>query len=290
MATNQENPIRGTANTAKSTARAAENTELVDRLVRVGYFARGIVYGLIGYLAFQAALNGSGKITDQRGALATIADKPFGKWVLIVVAIGLVGLFIWGIIRAVADPMHEGSDTKGLVKRAGYLVSGLAYGLLLVPTMNLIRGAGSAGPSSGQTAQRAAAGIMAHPWGVFLVGLIGLILIGVGVGRIIDGYNAKFHERFKGYKMSAQEREWAVRMGRFGYIALGIVFVIIGFLTVWAATTKNPARVSGWDGALLFLAHQPYGPLLLAIVALGLIAFAVYSFMGAFWFRVKTNQ
>jgi hypothetical protein len=289
MAANHENPVRGAADRARNTAEAVQQTKLVDRLIRVGYFARGIVYGLVGYLAFQTAFNGQGRITDQRGALATIADKPFGKWILIIVAIGLVGLFIWGLIRAIADPMHKGSDAKGMVARVGYLVSGLSYGALFLPTLNLIRGSGGSVPSTGQTAQRTAAGVMSTSWGPLLIGLIGLILIGVGVGRIIDGYKAKFHERFKAYAMNAQEREWAVRMGRFGYIALGIVFVILGFLTVWAATTKNPARVSGWDGALLFLAHQQYGPLLLGIVALGLIAFAIYSFMGAFWFRFKTR-
>jgi hypothetical protein len=289
MTTKNENPVRSAANTAKNTAREAQQTQLVDRLVRMGYFARGVVYGLVGYLAFQTVFTGRGRITDQKGALAAIASQPLGKWVLILVAIGLFGLFIWGLIRAIADPMHKGSDMKGLAARAGFLVSGISYGVLFIPTLNLIRGSGGTGPTSGQSAQQAAAGIMAHSWGPLLVGLAGLILIGVGISRIWNGYQAKFNERFKAYQMNANEREWAVRMGRFGYIALGVVFVIIGFLALWAATTKNPGRVSGLDGALLFLAQQPYGQLLLGIVALGLIAYAVYSIMGAFWFRIRTQ-
>lgn len=290
MATNRgEQPVQDVTNMARNVASKADQAKLVDKLVRIGYAARGIVYGLIGYLAFQTAFNGRGKITDQKGALETIAAQPFGKWVLIIVAIGLVGLFVWGLIRAFADPMHKGSDAKGLAARAGYLIGGLTYGALFIPTLNLIQGAGRSIPSTGQSTQNTAAGIMGHPWGPALIGLIGLVLIGVGIGRIIDGYKAKFHERFKAYKMNATEREWAVRMGRFGYIALGIVLAIIGGMALWAATTKNPGRVAGVDGALLFLAHQPYGTLLLAIVALGLIAFAVYSFMGAFWFRIQTR-
>ncbi len=288
---NRGEPGREVTNMAKGAAARAEQTKLVDRLIRVGYFARGIVYGLIGYLAFQTAINGQGKITDPKGALATIADKPFGKWVLIIVAIGLVGLFIWGLIRAFADPMHEGSGSKGLAKRAGYLIGGLTYGLLFIPTLNLIQGSNRSIPATGgQSVQGTAAGIMGHSWGPLLIGLIGLVLIGVGIGRIIDGYHAKFHERFKAYAMNATEREWAVRMGRFGYIALGIVLVIIGGMALWAATTRNAGRVVSIDGALLFLAHQQFGQLLLAIVALGLICFAIYSFMGAFWFRFRTSR
>jgi hypothetical protein len=290
MATNLGGEVDSMANKAKNAANAARQTELVDKLVRIGYLARGIVYGLIGYLAVRTVMNGQGKITDQKGALASIANQPFGKWVLILVAIGLFGLFLWGLIRAIADPMGKGSNFKGLVVRAGYLVSGLSYGALFVPTLNLIQGPGGRSiPTTGQSTQSAAAGIMAQPWGPILIGLIGLVLLGAGAARIWDGYRAKFHERFKAYAMNAVQREWAVRMGRFGYVALGLVFVIIGFLAFLAAVTRNPAKVRGLDGALLFLAQQPYGQFLLAIVALGLIAFAIYSFMGAFWFRIRTH-
>lgn len=284
---NRGNPVRAAAYEAKSAASKAQQNELVDKLIRLGYAARGIVYGLMGYLALQTAMNGQGRITDQRGALASIADKPFGKWVLIIVAIGLIGLFIWGLIRAFADPMHKGSDMKGLVARAGYLVSGLSYGALFAATVNLISPGGRSIPTTGGSTQQTAAGIMARPWGPTLIAIVGLVLIGVGVARIIDGYKANFHERLKSYQMTAEERRWAIRMGRFGYVALGVVFVITGFLAFLAGTQKNPGRVTGLDGALLFLAHQPYGQLLLAVVALGLIAFAIYSFMGAFWFRIR---
>jgi len=290
MTSNLLNEVERMANNAKEAAATVQQSGLVDKLIRVGYFARGVVYGLIGYLAVQTVINGQGQITDQKGALASIANQPFGKWVLILVAIGLVGLFIWGLIRAFADPMHKGSDFKGLVHRAGYLVSGLAYGALFIPTVNLVRGAGGSIPSTGQSAQNAAAGLMGKPWGPFVVGLIGAILIGAGGTRVWDGYRAKFHERFKSFEMSSEQRKWAVRLGRFGYVALGLVFIIVGFLAILAATTRNPARVSGLDGALLFLAQQPYGPFLLGLVALGLVAYAIYSFMGAFWFRIRTQQ
>lgn len=281
------NHVNDVANAPKRAARGAQQTELVDKIVRIGYFARGLVYGLIGYLAVQTVINGSGKITDQKGALSTIASQPFGKFVLILIAIGLVGLFLWGIIRAFADPMHKGSDAKGLVTRAGYLISGLSYGALFLPTISLIQNSGRSIPSTGQSAQNTAAGIMAKPFGATLIVLIGLVLIGVGLYRIYSGYQAKFNERFNSYKMNADERRWAVRLGRLGYIALGIVFLIIGGLAVYAGTTKNPSKIVGVDGALQFLAHQQYGILLLAIVAIGLIAFAIYSFMGAFWFRIR---
>ncbi len=91
------------------------------------------------------------------------------------------------------------------------------------------------------------------------------------------------------YKMSSTERKWAVRAGKFGYIALGIVVGIIGFLAVLGAIHSNPQQVGGINSSLAYLIQQPYGPWLLGIIALGLISYALYSFMGALWFRVKVK-
>jgi hypothetical protein len=54
-----------------------------------------------------------------------------------------------------------------------------------------------------------------------------------------------------------------------------------------AAYHTNPHEVRGFDGALMALARQPYGPFFLGIVAVGLVAFGVYSALGAFWFRER---
>lgn len=287
MAVQRRNHQRGLILDAKGMANEAQANIWVDRLTRIGYFARGIIYGLIGLFALQLVFGQGGKITDQKGALTSLASQPFGKFLLIIVAVGLVGLFIWGIIRAVADPYHKGHDFKGIVARIGYLISGLSYGALFVPTVNLIQGTGSQTGGSTQTAQKATASMLARPGGPFIVELVGAALIGVGIYRIYAGYTSKLNESLKSYQMTADERRWAIRLGRLGYIAIGIVFIILGFLAILAAVTLDPKKVGGFDQALTFLAHQPYGPFLLIIVALGLIAYAIYSFMGSLWFRIK---
>jgi hypothetical protein len=272
---------------AKQVAKKAKNNPWIDRLTRLGYAARGVIYGLVGFLAVQVIFTGRGRITDQTGAMSTIASEPYGKVLMILIAVGLVGLVIWGVVRAVADPFHKGKDFKGLVSRGGYLVSAISYAALMIPTLRLISGAGQQGGSSSQQAQQMAAGILTQPWGPWLIGAIGLVLIGVGLFRIFSGVKGKLNERLKSYKMSGDEYKWATRLGRLGYIAFGTVLVIIGVLALLAATTLDPNKVGGIDQALTFLSQQAYGPWLLAAVALGLIAYAVYSLMGARWFRIK---
>jgi hypothetical protein len=67
----------------------------IERLARFGYAAKGIVYILVGFLAFQAAFNWGGRVTGTKGAFFTIASQPFGRVMLFLVAVGLLGYVIW---------------------------------------------------------------------------------------------------------------------------------------------------------------------------------------------------
>src|SRR5206468_4510614 len=88
-------------------------------------------------------------------------------------------------------------------------------------------------------------------------------------------------------EMSDGEVKMAVRAGRFGHAARGVVFSLLGLFLVQAALHVDPKQAKGLDGALLALAQQPYGPWLLGIVALGLASFGVYSLLSARWIRVS---
>ncbi len=279
----------GVVEQGKRAAKKVARSTLVERLSRLGYAVRGLLYGLVGVLAASLVLVGQGKLTDRQGAIATLGTQPLGKFLLILIAAGLAGYAVWGIIRAVFDPLNKGTDAKGIIARLGFLVSGLSYAALEIPTirllMNLPGGASGGGEAASQ--QRAVGAILTKPWGPWVVGLIGLVIIGAGVSQILQGWQSKFDMRFDSYSMNASQRRWATRLGRFGYIARGIVFDIIGFFLFQAALYSDPSRARGIDGALAALLQQPYGKLLLGVVAFGLIAFGLYSMLGAAWFRFK---
>ena len=86
--------------------------------------------------------------------------------------------------------------------------------------------------------------------------------------------------------MTRLEKDWAERFGRFGHIARGIVFGLIGVFLIQAALTFDPNKAQGFDGALLKLAQSPFGPVLLGLVAVGLITFGIYSVLNARWAKV----
>jgi hypothetical protein len=284
------NTVENMAQGGKQAARQAARSPWIERIMRLGFFVRGLVYGLVGLLAIQVALGArGGKITEQQGAIAAIGAQPFGRVLLILILVGLAGYALWGIIRAWLDPLHKGSDAKGIVYRIGYLASAVSYGALMIPTWNAIQhkaGAAQSGGTSNST-QRTVGSLLTKSWGPWVVGLVGLVILGSGIGQIATGLKAKFEMTFDPYKLSPDQRKWATRLGRIGYVARGIVFSIMGILLIQAARLSDPMKARGIDGALLELARQPYGTLLLAIVAAGLIAFGAYSMLGAFWFRFK---
>ena len=66
----------------------------------------------------------------------------------------------------------------------------------------------------------------------------------------------------------------------------GVALAIVGVLFVTAAATANPSKATGLDGALHTLRDQPAGVALLVIVALGFIAYGIYSFARARYGRI----
>jgi len=281
--TNAKRDMKNMEVKGKRAAKEAAYSPTMERLARLGYAIKGLIYITIGLLAIQGALGRGKTPADQLGAIRTFSQLPFAHVLLWVVLIGLISYSLWGIIRAVMDPFHKGTDTAGLLARGGYLVSAATYATFVLPTYHLIMGAGSSGSNQTQLLAK----IMSMPFGRLIVGVVGVAAIGAGLYQCYLGIESKFEKQFKPYALTPENYRVAIQMGRFGTIARGIVFAIVGFFFFLAAYTASPGRAQGIDGALNYLAKQPYGLWLMGIVAVGLIAFGIYSLMTAAWFRLK---
>lgn len=262
-------------------ARRVASHRWFERFARFGYAAKGIVYFVVGLLAAQAAFTTGGKTTDSSGALQTIITQPFGKFLLALVTIGLIGYACWRFVQTAFDPEHryENKGVQAIGRRLGYAFSALAYSSLAVTALNLIFGVG--GSRGGDSTRDWTARMLSQPFGRWLVGLVGAITIGVGVYYLYNAFKSKFMEELRQSQMSMTERKWAKRAGQFGTAARGIVFGIIGIFLIVAAWRSDATEARGLGGALATLAQQPYGAWLLGCVALGLIAYSVYSLVEA---------
>ena len=266
---------------------AAENPEL-EFLERVGYVARGVLYVVMGLLALGIALGvGGGKATDLSGSLVFLIGNPFGKVVLIAMIIGLLAYSLWGFVRAIYDPLHRGRDASGVMARVGFVSSAISYAAVALFALQILAGAGA---TSGDSYQKYATSILAHPLGGLITILIGVVTVGIGVGQFVEAYRATFKQDLKGAEMTASEKSIAVGLGRFGMFARGVTFLVIGWFLIQAGIHHDAGQAHGFGGAFLFLLAQSYGKLLLGVIALGFVALGLHSLACARWIRLMGSR
>ncbi len=246
-------------------------------LARAGLIARGVSYGIIGILALKLAVGSGGKATNQQGAFKTIARQPFGQALLIAMAVGLAGYAIWRLVRAGIGHGTREKDSTG--ERLAGLASGVAYAGLCVTAIKILVGASTRGAAN--SPQKTTAGVLAWTGGTLIVEIAGVVLIGVAVYQGYKGISKKFLEDSKVYLMSREVKRAFTAVGVFGHLGRMVVFGLVGYGLIKAGLNYDPQTAIGLDGALNELAHQSEGPLLLGVVALGLIGFALYSIADA---------
>jgi len=266
--------------------RAAANP-LLELLERLGYVVRGALYGVMGLLALGIALGVGGKTTDLSGSLVFLVSNPFGKLILVVVAVGLAAYSLWGFTRAIYDPLHRGKDAGGYAARLGFVTSAVSYAAIVVLALQILMGSG--GPS-GDSTQKTIATILTHPGGGPLTAIIGLVAIVIGLGQFLEAYRATFKEDLKDAAMTATERDVAIGLGRFGMAARGVIFLVIGWFLVQAGLHHDAGQVQGFGGAFLFLLGQPFGRIVLGVVALGFVALGLHSLACARWIRLMGSS
>jgi hypothetical protein len=272
----------GAGNTARQIA------PWVERLARVGYAAKGLVYVLIGGLAARAALGTGGRTTDSSGALTAIGRSTFGTLTLGLVALGLLGYAAWRVIAAATDAEGKGNDAKGMASRAAGAARGLLYVGLALQAVRLMRG-GASGSGGDSRAEDWTARLMAAPFGRWLVAAAALGVIAYAFYQLYRAYASKVRKHLDIGRLSAEAQRLVVAVGRFGIGARGVVFLVIGWFLLRAARQADASQASGMGEALRTLERQPYGKWLLALVGLGFVSYGVYEFVNARYRKIAVT-
>ncbi|HVL90230.1 MAG TPA: DUF1206 domain-containing protein [Actinomycetota bacterium] len=254
----------------------------VEILARWGLAAIGVSYLLVAGISLKLAISGSGQASDREGALARIAQTGWGVPALIVIAIGFAGYAAWRLVLAITGENVENDDDKHPLKRVGYAARGLLYAVLTFVTLEMAFGGsgGSTGGGSGEEKQQAST-VLGWPGGRWIIAGIGLAFV---AGAIFNAYRAvsrSYKDDLKTFEMPDDKERVVTAVTAFGLFARMTVFGIIGWFLLRAAVEHNPDKAVGLDGALQALAGEAYGRVLLAVVALGLVAYAAFRFIEA---------
>lgn len=256
----------------------------VERLARMGFTARGLVYILVGYLAARHAAGFGGRATDTEGAMRTVSRGPFGAVVLAALGLGLVAYACWRFAQAWFDIDHKGADLQGRVVRAGYLGSGLVHLGLAFTAATLAVGIGRR--SRGDSVRLWTTRAFEAPLGPWIVGVAGAVVVGAGAWQIYQAWTYDFEQYLRVSSMAPGERRWARRIGRAGLIARGATFGLIGWFLVKAALEIDPGEARGLAGALRTLRTYEHGQELLFATGVGLAAYGVLSLVNARYRRI----
>jgi hypothetical protein len=277
---------------AASTGERAVAQTATDRTAvligRVGFAARGAVYLIVGWLAVLAAFGGAAS-TDNQGALEAVGQLPHGAILVGVVGAGLFAYAAWSLVRAVFDPERRGHAAKGLVARAGYAVAGLSYAGLAFGAAQFALGSGTAGKGSDASTQDQTASLLQAPFGRALVIAVGAILIAVAAVEFAKAYTRSFLKDLSLGALGAEPRRWVELLGRMGLAARGVVFTLIGIFLIQASLQQDAGAAVGLGGALQKLTEQPFGQILLGVVAVGLCMYGLFSFVEARYGRLKRS-
>lgn len=256
----------------------------IERLARIGYIAKGMLYATIGILAAAAAMGNGGKSTDSRGAMGAVMDAPFGRFLLFAMALGLVGYAIWRIVEGVTDPENRGNDAKGLAVRASMVIRGLVHASLALSAIKLATYHASSGGGNA-SADHWTSVAFGLPGGKVLVWLVALSFMAFGAYQVFRAITAKLGERMNIGQASAEAGRWIIPVSRFGIGARGLVFIAIGVLFARAAKAHDAAKAGGIAEALRSIEGTNHWAF--AAIAIGLIAYGGYQFLNARYRRIS---
>jgi hypothetical protein len=258
----------------------------LELLARTGFLVKGLLYLVVGVLALRVATQAGGRVTGTRGALVTVLGQPFGRALLLVAVVGLLGYAAWRIIQGVADPERWGRGWKGIGMRIGFVGRGVLHAALGLQAWRLYRGL--RGSSSG-TERLAAAEALDWPFGDWLLVLVGLGVIAFAVHQIYMAFQGRLEQNLDLGELRREAGTWAVGVSRFGVAARAVVLALLGWGAVAAGWFRDASEVNTTASSLRELASQPgnLGQWLLGMVAAGFIAYGFYQVVHARYLQIR---
>jgi hypothetical protein len=284
---------KGTAkqagNQAEGTAEKVRESDALDLGIRVGLVAYGVVHLVIAFLAIQLALGDREGNVSSTGALAQIAEQPFGVFVLWVIGIGMIILVAWRLIEAVVGPRDESGDDKEWGSRIGAALKAVIYGVLGYSALRVATsggggggGQGGSGGGGGSSSSGVTGTVMGWPGGQWLIAAAGLAVIGYACYEIYIGLNEEHAEKLASEGKSGEAGRAYLLLGKVGYCAKGGALLLVGGLIVWAGATHSSGKSQGGlDQALTKLLGEPFGPWLVGLIGLGLGCYGLFCFARA---------
>lgn len=262
--------------TATTVSRASRD-EAVERLGRVAIATQGVLYAVVGLLAVQVSHGDSDAKPSQRGAIESVARQPFGRVLLVLLVAGLVAHAAWRTVLAVRGDGGE-EDGKSAAKRVANAARAVLYASFTVVAVRILMSSGGSGGSGGGGAseKKSTATVLSWPGGTWLVAAAGLAVVAAGLWNAKRAVTRSFLESLDLSSLDEGPRRTVEILGIAGYLARFVAFSLVGWFLLTAGRQNDAGETRGLDQALRELAQKSHGPLLLFVLAIGMVLFGAY--------------
>ncbi len=250
----------------------------IEGLAKAGLTAKGLVYLILGLLALMAVFHIGGRsaeTTDKAHIFSFLDESSAGQWLLPLLVIGLFCYCIWRSIEGV-NCIQEGK--KHFPKAARYFASAGVYLLVAVSAANeFLDNPGK----NGDGKQELASNLLSQPGGHWLAGAAALVFAGVGIYQLYYAWSEKYKKHVQRMNKQTNSASILLATGKIGYTARGVVWLIIAYLMSRAAFTGRSKDAGDTGKAFSFIEQSTAGSIWLAAIAIGLIAYGIFSFVRA---------
>lgn len=250
----------------------------IKKVARVGLISKGLIYAILGLLAFMAAFEIGGQSnsnTSKTGVFNSIKDFPAGLPILVLLTAGLICYSLWRGIQTFSN--SNKSEIKW-TKRVRYFFSGITYLSLAGSAIQMIFWDRD---TKGDKNQYWVSQILDTSFGEWLIGLGAFILAGVGIYQIYYGLSEKYRSHVEQLNLHSRGSSLLLRSGKIGYLSRGIVWLVIGYLFFRSAFHNNSSEAGDTGKAFDFIESSSFGSYLLAALGVGLIAYGIFNFIRA---------
>lgn len=252
---------------------------------RLGHGARGFVFLSMGVVTLMAATDIAGEAVGTKGAIIWLADQPFGRAWLFLTGLGLCAFVMWRLLQSIFDADHEGSDREGLMTRASQFFSAIGYSALAFNAFALLfRAPSDPAMADIVRSHQQASTVLDLPYGRWILIGVGLAILAIGVANVTRAWREDFTQYLA---CSEKLCRRVAPLARAGYVARGVAYLPLGLLVAIAGWRSSPSDVTSFSAALDAVERQPAGPMIVALTALGFIAFGLFSLIEARFRRIR---
>jgi hypothetical protein len=169
-------------------------------------------------------------------------------------SLGLICFAVWRTTQAIYDPDRFSRGPSGILRRL--IVYGgsafIHFGLAAV-AINVVFDSRSA--DEDREPRDWTAWLLSQPFGRTLTMVVGIGIVIGGLAFVFQAFKAEFR---KSLMVDEDDKKWIVTLGRIGFVARGVVFVLVGSFLMIAGWFHDPRQATGIAGALKALQNNDF--------------------------------